>query len=105
MENNVEYQIYVGCTDSQIDNELISEDELRKTIVSFFERKKIDFSLFSVKGGYLYKNGKYVIENSLCINIIGREEMDIINLAKALSMYMNQECSMVTRHRLKTSFE
>ena len=63
MENNIEYQIFIGCTDPQSNSEEINEDELREMVVSFFKRKQIDFSLYSVKGGYLYKTGKYVIEN------------------------------------------
>ncbi|MBR4610704.1 MAG: hypothetical protein K6A70_03830 [Erysipelotrichaceae bacterium] len=105
MENNIEYQIFIGCTDPQSNSEEINEDELREMVVSFFKRKQIDFSLYSVKGGYLYKTGKYVIENSLCINIIGQEEINIIQLAKSLSMYMNQECSLITKNYLKTSFQ
>ena len=105
MENNIEYQIFIGCTDPQSNSEEINEDELREMVVSFFKRKQIDFSLYSVKGGYLYKTGKYAIENSLCINIIGQEEINIIQLAKSLSMYMNQECSLITKNYLKTSFQ
>ena len=50
MNNNVEYQIYIGCIDNQLrDRELVSEDELRDMVSSFFERNKIDFSIFSYK--------------------------------------------------------
>ena len=50
MENNIEYQIFIGCTDPQSNSEEINEDELREMVVSFFKRKQIDFSLYSVKG-------------------------------------------------------
>lgn len=99
-----EYQIYIGCRDRYTDDEVVSEDELREMIVQFFRRKKIDFSVFSAKGGYIHHDGRFVSENSLCINIIGPEDLDILWLAKGLSMYMNQECSLVTKDIIKTYF-
>ena len=105
MNNNVEYQIYIGCIDNQLrDQEIVSEDELRDMVSSFFERNKIDFSIFSAKGGYLHENGWFVTENTLCINIIGSSDTDIIKLAKNLSMYMNQEYSMVVKLNIQSSF-
>lgn len=105
MNSNVEYQIYIGCIDNQLrDQEIVSEDELRDMVSSFFERNKIDFSIFSAKGGYLHENGWFVTENTLCINIIGSSDTDIIKLAKNLSMYMNQEYSMVVKLNIQSSF-
>ena len=105
MNDNVEYQIYIGCMDNQLrDQEVVSEDELRDMVSSFFERNKIDFSIFSAKGGYLHDDGWFVIENTLCISIIGSSDTDIIKLAKNLSMYMNQEYSMVVKQDIQTKF-
>lgn len=104
--NNVEYQIYIGCIDNQLrDRELVSEDELRDMVSSFFERNKIDFSILSAKGGYLHDDGWFVRENTLCISIIGSSDIDIIKLAKNLSMYMNQENAMVVKEYIQTKFE
>ena len=104
MKDNIEYQIYIGCHDSQLRDELVSDDELKEMVADFFRRKEIDFSMFSAKGGYLHEDGTFISENSLCINIIGSQEMDIIRLAKNLSMYMNQECSMIVKDIIKAEF-
>ena len=72
MKDNTEYQIYIGCSDSQVRDEIVSEDEFKEMVVQFFKRKKIDFSMLSVKGGYLHEDGRFVSENTLCINIIVR---------------------------------
>ncbi|MBR1736065.1 MAG: hypothetical protein IJ736_03475 [Firmicutes bacterium] len=103
MEDNMEYQIFIGCEDHQVHDEIVSEDELKEMISLFFERKNIDFSILSVKGGYRHKDGRFITENSLCINIIGASDIDIIKLAKSLSMYMNQECSLIIRNTLKSN--
>lgn len=102
MQDNTEYQIFIGCHDSQICKEVVSEDELKTMIVSFFEKNKIDFSMFSAKGGYIYADSSFIYENSLCINIIGKYDLDIIKLAKSLSMFMNQECSLVIKNVIKS---
>ena len=105
MNNNVEYQIFIGCKDNQLrDQEIVSEDELRDIVSSFFKRKKIDFSIFSVKGGYLHDDGWFMTENTLCISIIGSSDAAIIKLAKNLSMFMNQEYSMIIKQNIHTKF-
>ena len=104
MKNNTEYQIFIGCGDYHLQDEIISEDELRKVVTQFFSRKEIDFSMFSTKGGYLREDGRLVSENTLCISIIESDELDIIRLAKSLSMFMNQERSLVVKDVIKTVF-
>lgn len=104
MKKNTEYQIYIGCGDYHLQDELISEDELREIATQFFRRKEIDFSIFSVKGGYLREDGLFISENSLCINIIDSDDLDIIKLAKSLSMFMNQERALVVKDVIKTEF-
>lgn len=104
MKDNTEYQIFIGCHDSQLRDEIVSEDELRAMMVQFFKKYKIDFSMFSAKGGYFHADSSFVYEDSLCINIIGNYDLDIIKLAKSLSMFMNQECSLVVKHIIKEEF-
>ena len=104
MKDNTEYQIFIGCHDSQLRGEFVSEDELKEMVVQFFRRKKMDFSMFSAKGGYLHEDGKFISENSICINIIGSDDLDIIKLVKSLSMFMNQECSLVVKDFIKADF-
>ena len=66
-------------------------EELKELIVKFFARREVDFSLFDAQGGYWYGDGNFQIGNSVCVNIIGAKEEEIIQLAKNLSMYMSQE--------------
>ena len=103
MHDIIEYQIFVGCNDSQLKEEIVSEQELIEMVTGFFERKKINFSIFSNKGGHTYDTGDFVSENSICVDIIGDPDLDIVRLAKSLSMYMNQECALVTRTAVTTS--
>lgn len=105
MDDAYEYQIYIGCHDRCTRDELVKERELREMVVSFFRRKRIDFSMLSAKGGYRHSDGDFVTEDTLCIDIIGASEMDIVSLAKSLSMFMNQENVLVTRNPLKKSFQ
>ena len=101
MKPSTEYQIFVGCDDLQIKSTYINDDELIDLISNFFLRKKVDFSLLKSTGGYLYADGDYTIENGVCISIIGGKEEEILKLSKSLSMYMNQENSLIVKNDLK----
>ena len=104
MKADTEYQIYIGCRDSQLRDELISEDELRETVVRFFKEREIGFSIFSVQGGYLHEDGMFISENTVCVNIIGNDDLDIIRLARSLSMFMNQEYVLVVKDVVKSEY-
>lgn len=105
MKDNFEYQIYIGCTDPQTKGEVIHEHELRAYVAEFFERRNIDFTLLSAKGGFLHEDGWFSSEDTLCINIIGDAGLDIFKLARSLSMFMNQECCMVVRNSIQSDYE
>ena len=102
MNDNIEYQIYIGFNDSQANAQIVKEEELEDMISEFFRRKKIDFSLMNGEGGFFHQDGTFAHEKTLIVNIIGQQGLDIIKLAKSLSMFMNQECSLVTKSPLKT---
>ena len=104
MDESIEYQLFVGCSDSQTLDYVIDENELKETIAKFFKRKNIDFSMLRARGGYLNSDGTFITEQTVCINIIGNKQLDIIKLAKSLTMYMNQESTLVVKNKLNVSF-
>lgn len=104
MEDSYEYQIFIGCNDPQSREEVVNAQELKEMVSAFFERKKIDFSLLVLKGGFLHEEGWYETEDSLCINIIGNQELDILRIARSLSQFMNQKCFLIVRNQLKMTF-
>ena len=104
MQNSVEYQIFIGFNDSQVYEEVVEEKELIEMVSGFFEREKIDFSMFRAKGGYCYDCDEFVLENILCINIIGKSKLDIKKLIRSLSMFMNQESILVVKNKLAQKF-
>lgn len=101
MDQNVEYQIIIGCNDLHTKSEYVSDEELSKTIVDFFSRNETDFSLSRITGGYLYERNDFVFENSVCITIIGSDDRKIVDLAKAFKMYMNQETVLIIKNKLQ----
>lgn len=104
MENSVEYLIFIGLNDDQASREIVSEQELIDMVTAFFTRNKIDFTVLRARGGYLYEEGHFITESTLCIDIIGDSQLDIMKLAKNLSMYMNQEHSLVVKSSIKAMF-
>ena len=103
MRDTVEYQILIGCKDSQIEEEVTTTEELLASLTYLFECEKINFSIVRATGGYC-NNGWYVTENSLCINIIGEASFDIIKFAKSISMIMNQEYILIIKNVLEEKF-
>ena len=101
MDEKIEYQIFIGCHDQYFNNEYVTSKELIELIVDFFARQEVEFSLFDAQGGYLYEDGNFQIENSVCVNIIGANEGEIIQLAKNLSMYMSQESALIIKNPLR----
>ena len=102
MKKDVEYQIIVGCNDPFLKSEYVKEYELSDTIVDFFARHNIDFSLLKTSGGYLYNDGSYVLENGICVSIIGSNDEMILTLAKSFKMLMCQENVFVIKNKLET---
>ena len=43
MNQDVEYQIIVGCNDPYLNNEFVNDEELSKMIVGFFSKKRNQF--------------------------------------------------------------
>lgn len=101
MNQDVEYQIIIGCNDPYLNNEYVNDEELSKTIVNFFLRKETNFSLLRLNGGYSYERGYFVSENGVCVTIIGSDDEKIISLAKAFKMYMNQETVLIVKNKLQ----
>jgi hypothetical protein len=64
MRSSVEYQIYIGCKDVSLHDEVVNKDVLTEMVVHFFKSREIDFSLVQVKGGFLYKDGRYAVEDT-----------------------------------------
>lgn len=104
MKENTEYQIYIGCQDSRFKSELVGADELKELVVKFFKKKEIGFSMYIAKGGYLHSDGTFITEDSLCINLIGTSDLDIKKLARSLSMFMNQECTLVVKDIIRSQY-
>lgn len=104
MRDSVEFQMYIGCNDADLHDEEVSVDVLAEMVELFFASRKIDFSLVLAKGGYLHENGWYDVEDTLCINIIGSLDTDIIELGKKLSMFMNQKYVLIVKNNLQTEF-
>lgn len=100
MNNNVQYEINIGCNDQHNKEEIVNSSELLKIVNDYFLKKKINYSAQEVEGGYHHKDGVYMFEKTLCITVVGDQDFDIVKFAKGLSMYMNQECFMITKENI-----
>ena len=101
MQESVEYQIYIGCSDSQLGDEIVDVNMLQDVVMNYFIRQQIDFSILSARGGYLHEDGHFVTENTVCINLIGPSNLDIVGLTRSISMFMNQETTLIIKDAIQ----
>lgn len=104
MNNDVQYEIFIGCADRNTKNEIVKSCELLKLVDEYFTKLKINYSALEFEGGYHQQNGSFICEKTICITIIGNQNFDIVKFSKALSMYMNQECFMITKKNLQKEY-
>ena len=54
------------------------------------------FSVQVINGGYFHEDGRYTEENTLVLTLLNIEEKTVIEIAKDLCAFFNQESVMVT---------
>ena len=104
LQETIEYQVFIGCQDPQGRDETVVREELADLVTQYFARREIGFSILNAHGGHQYEDGEFITENTLCINVVGDTDLDIVKLAGSLAMYMNQECSLIVRNALKREY-
>ena len=100
MNECYEYQIMIGCGDSQTHSEIVDRDQLKEILIGFFRKNRIDFSIIDATGGFLHSDGRFITENTMCVNIVGDPGINLIRLSKTLSTLMNQESVLIIRNKV-----
>lgn len=89
---NWKYDIYLGCRDKTTRQEKISREYLEEILNPIFVRNKVGFSITKQAGGYIHEDGKYIIEESIKITLIGHIlKRNIDKFVAILKDKINQE--------------
>lgn len=103
INHRIDIYISNGLKDSS--NKEISIDDAKDKIAKVFSEYKIGFSINNQKGGYLYDDGTYIIENSLRITTTGNYSDDIVHeFVEKLKEYFNQESVLICKKDIDVEY-
>ncbi|MBP3853643.1 MAG: hypothetical protein J6D18_03645 [Erysipelotrichaceae bacterium] len=88
--------IYIGLNDSDSDEQLFETDKYLSVLRHVCENYHVSFSVRIIHGGYFQETGKYTKENTMELILIDVAHPVIMEIAKDLCAFFNQESVMVT---------
>ena len=88
--------IYVGLNDSEPGVQKFGTEKYLSILKNVCRGYRVPFSVQLINGGYFHEDGRYTEENSLKLTLVDISEEIIIEIAKDLCAFFNQESVMVT---------
>ena len=97
MDNNIsQTTIYIGLNDSETGVQKYDSKKYISILKRTCRHYKLAFAVQTVSGGYFHEDGRYTEENALMLRLINVPEQTIIEIAKDICMFFNQDSVMVT---------
>lgn len=97
MKSQEVYNIYIGLKDKETLLKEVTYEEFIEMISHICTAYNIGFSVKTMNGGYLSDVGKYILEESLELTLVGANEEQVMNIANTLKEKFNQESIIVTK--------
>ena len=88
--------IYIGLNDGMTGVQKFDSNMYISTLKYVCRSYKIGFSFQEISGGYFHEDGSYTEENALMLRLINVPEQTIIEIAKDICVFFNQESVMIT---------
>lgn len=88
--------IYIGLNDAQTGVQKFDTEKYVSILKKVCHNFKVAFSVHKIEGGYFHENGMYVEETTLSLLLINTPEETVMEIAKDLCAFFNQESVMVT---------
>ncbi|HBI51647.1 MAG TPA: hypothetical protein DDX72_02570 [Ruminococcaceae bacterium] len=92
----IQYTIFVGLADRKTGFQKYSIEKYLSILKNVCGSYHVPFSFHSISGGYFHKDGRYIEENTLSLMLVDIPEKTVIEIAKDLCAFFNQESVMVT---------
>lgn len=96
--------IYIGLNDHETGKQEFDTDKYLTVLKNTCRGYKVSFSVQESNGGYISEEGEYVEENTLMLRLIDVPEDIVIEIAKDMCVYFNQECVMVVTNPASVVF-
>ena len=88
--------IYVGLNDQETGIQKFDTEKYLSILKNVCRSYRVAFSVQVINGGYFHEDGRYTEENTLVLTLVNVEEETVIEIAKDLCAFFNQESVMVT---------
>ena len=95
-EKTLQYTIYIGLNDSETGVQKFDIGKYTSILRNVCRNYKVAFSTNQINGGYFHEDGRYTEENTLVLMLMDIDESIVMEIAKDLCMFFNQESVMVS---------
>jgi len=96
--------IYVGLNDSETGVQKFGTEKYLSILKNVCRSYRVAFSVQLINGGYFHEDGHYTEENSLKLTLMNVPEQEVMEIAKDLCVFFNQESVMVSSLTTSTIF-
>ena len=96
--------IYVGLNDSETGVQKFGTEKYLSILKNVCRSYRVAFSVQLINGGYFHEDGHYTEENSLRLTLMNVPDQEVMEIAKDLCVFFNQESVMVSSLPTSTIF-
>ena len=94
--NTRQSMIYIGLNDSETGQQKFSTDRYLSILKNVCRSYQAAFSVQEINGGYFHEDGRYTEETTLVLTLMNIEDELVLEIAKDVCAFFNQESVMVT---------
>lgn len=94
--NTRQSMIYIGLNDSETGQQKFSTDRYLSILKNVCRSYQVAFSVQEINGGYFHEDGRYTEETTLVLTLMNIEDELVLEIAKDVCAFFNQESVMVT---------
>ena len=88
--------IYIGLNDAQTGLQKYDTEKYLSILKKVCYNYHLAFSVHRIEGGYFHENGTYVEETTLALLLLDTPKETVMEIARDLCAFFNQESVMVT---------
>ena len=92
----IQSTIYIGLNDGDTGVQKFDTEKYLSVLKKVCHNFQVAFSVHRIEGGYFHEDGTYVEETTLALMLMNTPEETVIDIARDLCAFFNQESVMVT---------
>jgi len=96
-----QYTLFIGMKDADTRRTERDVHDIVRHFCDLCKGLKLSYSAQLQAGGYIYQDGEFENEGSLCFVILDEPEEKIRQLAEDMCIWLNQESILITRQEVE----